>query len=559
MNTMKEKDMLKNMFEQEHKSTALDLSSDEILTAKLGRGAMIRRSRGAAIAAAAAAIILAVGIGIYALNSGIETADPALVAKDTTSSQAELEQELNTDISILVVSDAGVIGKFDLTDSDIRNEAQAFLNSFFDAPYSDHQGSDIDKNSFYDYLITIYDTKNGRIIELRMTESNIIQLSCSYPDGTNETYYVDGNKNKELYRLVLKCKEAGDKMLDEQNKADPYSLNVYVSDNDDVSGIDLKENSIDYSEFTGKLDSFYKAFKADTLPESVTVEQVDGIMLKSPYLGVTMVEGNVHLEFQLAKEKGSSLYMTEYTYTGKAVESFVEYKISDNAEIYKYLKDMWSKVGNKNKTPDEKTVTSDEDTTTTTTQQTTKKTTTKKTTTTKTANNTAKKTSKVTTVSWTPDMKYSSDEIQPLPLKENYPEDMTIVHFRRPRDTENSQSAMSFELIDEYEDLIKGVYDSYKSGEIKPSETVALNDDPHVKTWGTMMYVYWYDESDGGLVQFLGVDINEDIAFIRLTDLDSREDDCATGKVFYFDKQSEVYKQIKAIWDFYYPIYESVE
>lgn len=514
--------MLKNMFEQEHKSTALDLSADEVLNARLGKGAMIKSHR-TAIAAAAAALVLAAGIGIFALNSGIETADPDFVAKDTSASQPAQERELSTDVRITLVNDAGNVGNFDLTDNDLRSRAQTFADSFADAPYSDLNEADVDKDSLDDYVIEFSDKKNDRALIMRMNSSNVIVLELCLGDDV-ETYCIDGNKHKELCELIEKCKQAGDKKLEEQLRADPYSLNVYVSDNDDVSDIDLKENSIDYSEFTGKLDSFYKAFKADTLPEGVTVEQVDGIMLKSPYLGVTMVEGNVHLEFQLAKEKGSSLYMTEYTYTGKAVESFVEYKISDNAEIYQLMRELWSKIENKKQPADD----NNDD-------------------------------PAVTTATDDPKDNYTADEIKPLSFIDNYPEDMTVVHFRRPRDTENSQSAMSFELIDEYEDLIKGVYDSYKSGEIKPAETFTPVDDPLTKTWGTMMYVFWYDESDGGLVQLLGANINEDAAFIRLTDLDSRDDDCETGNVFYFDKQSAVYKQMKAIWDFYYPVYESVK
>ena len=93
---MKEKDMLKNMYEQTHRSSALDMDANEILSANLGRGARVK-SRGFAGAVAALAVLaVAVGFGVYALGGSgdIETASPAAsepVATTTTSYQPDMD------------------------------------------------------------------------------------------------------------------------------------------------------------------------------------------------------------------------------------------------------------------------------------------------------------------------------------------------------------------------------------------------------------------------------------------------------------------------------------
>nr|MCR5816125.1 hypothetical protein [Ruminococcus sp.] len=94
MIAMKEKDMLKNMFEQEHSSKALDMSADEILNANSTHGARVK-SRGFAGAIVAAAAVLAVGVGVFALNnSSIETSPgentSAEGQQNTTLSRSEL-------------------------------------------------------------------------------------------------------------------------------------------------------------------------------------------------------------------------------------------------------------------------------------------------------------------------------------------------------------------------------------------------------------------------------------------------------------------------------------
>lgn len=608
--------MLKNMFEQEHKSTALDLSADEVLNARLGKGARVK-SHTAAIVATAAAAILAVGIGVYALNSNLETADPEFTA--TNSSQAETtttttkstdgsssgaetttvtedgaskgtdgssddpdnakvttsvvkyqttpktEETYGDDIQIALLNNAGVTCEYDITDSDILSRLWAYADDFIKKPYSDYKASDVDMASFNDCKITFRDKKNDRAFLLRMNSSNVIEIHFALGDEQSDDYYIDGSKNKELYDIIAECKEAGSKKLDEQNRVNPYNLSIYIyNEGDYITNVDLDKCGIDYSDVTSNIEAFYNAYKAGELPEDVDVsEEEDWDPYDNNHV-VAISIGNAKLRFDIGSEENATLYMLETVYDGATYKSMSGYSISDNAEIYKYLKDMWNKVGNKNKTPDEKTVTSDEDTTTTTTQQTTKKTTTKKTITTKTANNTAKKTSKVTTVSWTPDMKYSSDEIKPLNDNSSVVLDIaeytTIVHFGRTVAPRYPQSSMNFELIDEYEELIKeGVYESYKSGEIKPTSNVPENEDVKNLVGGTTMSVYWYDKSDGGLVCFVGGDLGNDGTYIKLTDYDDRDDDDPAGNVFYFDKQSAVYKQMKAIWDFYYPVYESVK
>ena len=153
---------------------------------------------------------------------------------------------------------------------------------------------------------------------------------------------------------------------------------------------------------------------------------------------------------------------------------------------------------------------------------------------------------------------YTSDEIQPLPRGEiDFSDKPVIVHFTRSVDSSLPQADMSFRLIDEYEDIAKDMYDEYKSGNIKPAETLTMDDEPEQITGGTAMTVYW-TRDDGGMVEFMGVDMDGQKAYIRLTDLDEG-DTCGTGKVFYFDKESTVYNNLLDIWKFYYPVYENVD
>ena len=125
MITMKEKDMLKNMFEQEHKSTALDLSADEILSAKIGKGARVK-THTVAIVSAAAAAILAVGIGVYALNSNLETADPEFTATNssrsetttTTTTKSTDSSSSDTETTTTTVTEDGAAKETEKADSD---------------------------------------------------------------------------------------------------------------------------------------------------------------------------------------------------------------------------------------------------------------------------------------------------------------------------------------------------------------------------------------------------------------------------------------------------------
>jgi hypothetical protein len=163
-----------------------------------------------------------------------------------------------------------------------------------------------------------------------------------------------------------------------------------------------------------------------------------------------------------------------------------------------------------------------------------------------------------TTVTYDPKDSYTPDEIQPLPRGQiDFADNPTIVHFTRSVDSSLPQADMSFRLIPEYDDIIKGIYDAYKSGELKPAETLTMDDEPEQITGGTMMSVYWKNDK-GGTVEFMGVDINESKAFILLTDLDEG-DTCATGKVHYFSTDSEMYQMLWKIWGFYYPVYEKVD
>ena len=565
MIAMKEKDMLKNMFEQEHSSKALDMSADEILTANLGHGARVR-SRGFAGAAIAAAAVLAVGVGAFALNSGMETADPQFTATNT-SAASKVTDDTGADASgtdyktkppvietyrdrliITLLNDSGAACRYDITDTDTLNYFFSFADSFISSPHSDLDASDVDKDSFDDCEIEFDDSKNGRALFARMNSSGNIELCYAQGDDRSAYYYIDGSRNKELYDVLVKCKEAGKKQLDEQNTTNPYDMSVYIKDEDNnVTNIDLKKHGIDYSELAGKTDAFYKAFKADTLPDGVTVKEADDWDEIEYDHTVEMSIGNARLAFDMSGEDSSALYFEEIIYDGLEFKSSCGYEISDASEIYVYLHDMWGKVNN-DKTADEKPTT----------------TVTEKTPDAKSTEVEAKKPDNesdepaTTTVTYDPKDSYTPDEIQPLPRGEiDFADNPTIVHFTRSVDSSLPQADMSFRLIDEYDDLLKGMYAAYKSGELKPAETLTMDDEPEQITGGTAMTVYW-TRDDGGMVEFMGVDMDGQKAYIRLTDLDEKHT-CGTGKVHYFSTDSEMYQMLWKIWGFYYPVYENVD
>ena len=404
--------MLKNMFEQEHKSTALDLSADEVLNARLGKGARVK-SHTAAIVATAAAAILAVGIGVYALNSNLETADPEFTA--TNSSQAETittttkstdgsssgaetttvtedgasketdsttkitdgssddpdnakvttsavkyqttpktEETYGDDIQIALLNNAGVTCEYDITDSDILSRLWAYADGFIKKPYSDYKASDVDMASFNDCKITFRDKKNDRAFLVRMNSSNVIEIHFALGDEQSDDYYIDGSKNKELYDIIAECKEAGSKKLDEQNRVNPYNLSIYIyNEGDYITNVDLDKCGIDYSDVTSNIEAFYNAYKAGELPEDVDVsEEEDWDPYDNNHV-VAISIGNAKLRFDIGSEENATLYMLETVYDGATYKSMSGYSISDNAEIYKYLKDMWNKVNNKVKTSDD--------------------------------------------------------------------------------------------------------------------------------------------------------------------------------------------------------------
>lgn len=162
-----------------------------------------------------------------------------------------------------------------------------------------------------------------------------------------------------------------------------------------------------------------------------------------------------------------------------------------------------------------------------------------------------------TTVTWDPKDEYSADEIKPISGEVNLvlDEGKATVRFTRSISKEFPQADMTFWLIPGYMQQIKSLYYEYKDGEIKPAENMTIENDPSQLTGGTWMSIV-FKNKDGEVIYIEGVDINEQKAYVRLTD---GAEECVTGKVFYFDQSSEIYNMLWKIWDFYYDIYENTD
>lgn len=161
-----------------------------------------------------------------------------------------------------------------------------------------------------------------------------------------------------------------------------------------------------------------------------------------------------------------------------------------------------------------------------------------------------------TTVSWTPDMSYSPEDIKPIAGEVNLTlgEDNAVVHFTRSINHDFPQADMKFWLIEEQVDMLKGVYEAYKSGEIT-ADTLTLENDPSQFSGGTWLSVSFLNK-DGEIIYLEGIDVNEKKAYVRLID---GADDCATGNVFYFSPDNQMYMALWKIWDFYYDTYEGTD
>ena len=161
-----------------------------------------------------------------------------------------------------------------------------------------------------------------------------------------------------------------------------------------------------------------------------------------------------------------------------------------------------------------------------------------------------------TTVSWTPDMKYAPEDLKPIAGEVNLTldEDNAVVHFTRSISEDFPQADMKFWLIDEQVDMLKGIYEDYRSGEIT-ADTLTLENDPSQISGGTLLSVSFLNK-DGEMVYLEGVDINEKKAYVRLID---GAEECVTGKVFYFSPDNQMYMVLWKIWDTYYDAYEGTD
>ena len=97
-------------------------------------------------------------------------------------------------------------------------------------------------------------------------------------------------------------------------------------------------------------------------------------------------------------------------------------------------------------------------------------------------------------------------------------------------------------------------YNQYKEGITSAEINVSIDNIPD-KTGGITMLV-WFMNDNGETVIFKAQDMGQSDTFAELTDGVS---DCVTGRIFYFDKNSDIYKDMKDIWNVYYEVYGATD
>lgn len=482
MIAMKEKDMLKNMYEQEHGSKALDMSADEILTANLSKGARVR-SRGFAGAAIAAAAMLAVGVGAFALHTGLETADSGVgtpvAASNLSSSQQKPESEP--------------------TQTDGQPLTAITRDEYSQKLYKDS---------------TMY-------------------VFCDDKNADEPDFYI---VNEEY---VSEIKDFISKYLNGEVDCEGCDYKFFDRDETQSEEITQFTNNREFEKYDGY---FYQVIKyRDENGKYISIETAG-----TDYSNINNLYADVSVYDEYSKKPDYLIKSKRFLFTEQSDLSKMMTALWNNTLDYR------AKLGVKSADDS-----SDEKTTTTVTQKTPDSKSTERAAQ-KPDDNKSDEPAVTTTVTYDPKNDYTPDEIQPLPRGEiDFADKPVIVRFTRSVDSSLPQADMSFRLIDWYEDIVKDMYDEYKSGNIKPAATLTMDDEPEGITGGTAMTVYW-TRDDGGLVEFMGVDMDGQKAYIRLTDLDEN-DTCATGKVHYFSTDSEMYQMLWKIWDFYYPVYENVD
>lgn len=627
---MKEKEMIKKMYEEQHGSKALELSADEILNANLTHGARVK-SRGIIGAAAAAAAVLAVGVGVFALNnSSIETSPgestSAAGQQNTTLSRSELSV---TDTQSRVIYDgARIPGEktyspttfTPLSVEEIRNgdNTNKVLINVFGSESSDPkdtifsvEGGAVDRlNDLYsEYLSGKYEpVVKGHIDEDSPELSgDVLEANDSFEEiraqskSVSASFYDENGQHVVFYAL-LSCTEnkAAIKIFEdvEHNK---YSVALFNDDSQvfkalrdiyfeyenyfadlnswDRSRGDLDKGYVTLTNYIGedkntvlcnhftlkcKVASWYYSFsQAPSSQIDKDYSGEDSKVLKGKQLCIGFYDKNINRIVYIYKDadkypvrvvyctqdgepvEGETYYIDLYSSNNKDLLYAVE--IAAHSEYFEYSLPA---------EPIQKSTKTEPDPDRPATAATTTVPKAEPETTTTTTSPKTKPESTTTTVTSDPKDEYSANEIKPISGEINIDlGDNATVRFTRSISKEFPQADMTFWLISEYTDRIKGIYYEYKEGQIKPADSITLEDDPSQLTGGTWMSIA-FKNKDGEVIYIEGVDINEQKAYVRLTD---GAEECVTGKVFYFDQGSEMYKMLREIWDFYYDIYENTD
>lgn len=105
------------------------------------------------------------------------------------------------------------------------------------------------------------------------------------------------------------------------------------------------------------------------------------------------------------------------------------------------------------------------------------------------------------------------------------------------------------------ENAVRADYIQFKDGNIKPALTIPADKLPEQKGAVTMTVRFINDNGD--LVVLTGQSLDKGNIYIEM--IDAEGEDCATGKVFYFDTDSDIYSDMLDIWRMYYELYGSID